>query len=111
MGLRAAACSIVTHESSQALTYAVAAVPAPTLGSTVLTNGIRELGFLWMDEPMDEHTVFSYVRLCEQTRRPICITETAEGKTYVRAEWIKAGAGDLVHSGCGNVGGLPVLMK
>lgn len=76
-----------------------------------LANGIHELGYLWMEEPMDEHSMSSYIWLCEQTALPICGPETAEGKMYVRAEWIKAGACDLVRSGVGDVGGLTGLIK
>ncbi len=76
-----------------------------------LANGIHELGYLWMEEPMDEHSMSSYVWLCEQTKLPICGPETAEGKMYVRAEWIKAGACDMVRSGVGDVGGITGLVK
>src|SRR3954447_2297990 len=76
-----------------------------------LANGIHALGYLWMEEPMDEHSMSSYVWLCEQTPLPICGPETAEGKMHVRAEWIKAGACDMVRSGVGDVGGLTGLMK
>jgi L-alanine-DL-glutamate epimerase-like enolase superfamily enzyme len=76
-----------------------------------LANGIHQLGYLWMEEPMDEHSMSSYIWLCEQTPLPICGPETAEGKMYVRAEWIKAGACDMVRSGVGDVGGLTGLVK
>jgi L-alanine-DL-glutamate epimerase-like enolase superfamily enzyme len=76
-----------------------------------LANGIAALGYLWMEEPMDEHSMSSYVWLCEQTALPICGPETAEGKMYARAEWIKAGACDMVRAGVGDVGGLTPLMK
>jgi L-alanine-DL-glutamate epimerase-like enolase superfamily enzyme len=76
-----------------------------------LANGIHKLGFLWMEEPMDEHSMSSYVWLCEQTALPICGPETAEGKMHVRAEWIKAGACDMVRSGVGDVGGITGLIK
>jgi len=76
-----------------------------------LANGVHELGYLWMEEPMDEHSMSSYVWLCEQTPLPICGPETAEGKMYVRAEWIKAGACDMVRSGVGDVGGITGLIK
>ena len=66
----------------------------------------RAAGYLWMEEPMDEHSMSSYVWLCEQTSLPICGPETAEGKMYVRAEWIKAGACDMVRGGVGDVGGI-----
>jgi len=76
-----------------------------------LAKGLEKLGYLWMEEPMDEHSMSSYIWLCEQTSLPICGPETAEGKMYVRAEWIKAGACDLVRSGVGDVGGITGLVK
>jgi L-alanine-DL-glutamate epimerase-like enolase superfamily enzyme len=76
-----------------------------------LAKGLEKLNFLWMEEPMDEHSMSSYVWLCEQTSLPICGPETAEGKMYVRAEWIKAGACDMVRSGVGDVGGITGLLK
>jgi L-alanine-DL-glutamate epimerase-like enolase superfamily enzyme len=76
-----------------------------------LAKGLEALGYLWMEEPMDEHSMSSYVWLCEQTSLPICGPETAEGKMYTRAEWIKAGACDMVRAGVGDVGGLTPLMK
>ncbi len=60
---------------------------------------------------MDEHSMSSYVWLCEQTSLPICGPETAEGKMYARAEWIRAGACDMVRAGVGDVGGLTPLIK
>ncbi len=76
-----------------------------------LAKGLETLGYLWMEEPMDEHSMSSYVWLCEQTSLPICGPETAEGKMYARAEWIRAGACDMVRAGVGDVGGLTPLMK
>jgi L-alanine-DL-glutamate epimerase-like enolase superfamily enzyme len=76
-----------------------------------LAKGLEALGFLWMEEPMDEHSMSSYVWLCEQTALPICGPETAEGKMQARAEWIKAGACDMVRAGVGDVGGITPLLK
>ncbi len=76
-----------------------------------LAKGLERLDFLWMEEPMDEHSMSSYVWLCEQTSLPICGPETAEGKMYARAEWIKAGACDMVRAGVGDVGGITPLVK
>jgi L-alanine-DL-glutamate epimerase-like enolase superfamily enzyme len=76
-----------------------------------LAKGLEALNFLWMEEPMDEHSMSSYVWLCEQTALPICGPETAEGKMYARAEWIKAGACDMVRAGVGDVGGITPLVK
>ena len=60
---------------------------------------------------MDEHSMSSYIWLCRQTSLPICGPETCEGKHYVRAEWIKAGACDISRCGVGDVGGITPLMK
>jgi L-alanine-DL-glutamate epimerase-like enolase superfamily enzyme len=76
-----------------------------------LAKGIEKLDFLWMEEPMDEHSMSSYVWLCEQTTLPILGPEVAEGKMYVRAEWIKAGACDMVRGGVNDVGGITGLLK
>ena len=76
-----------------------------------LARELERLDYYWMEEPMDEHSMSSYVWLCEQTSLPICGPETCEGKMYVRAEWIKAGACDISRCGVGDVGGLTPLMK
>jgi L-alanine-DL-glutamate epimerase-like enolase superfamily enzyme len=76
-----------------------------------LAKGLERLNYLWMEEPMDEHSMSSYVWLCERTSLAICGPETVEGKMFSRAEWIKAGACDIVRAGVGDVGGLTPLMK
>lgn len=76
-----------------------------------LARGLEALKFLWMEEPMDEHSMSSYVWLCEQTSLPICGPETVEGKMFSRAEWIKAGACDMLRAGVGDVGGITPLVK
>jgi L-alanine-DL-glutamate epimerase-like enolase superfamily enzyme len=76
-----------------------------------LARGLEALNFLWMEEPMDEHSMSSYIWLCEQTSLPICGPETVEGKMYARAEWIKTGACDLLRGGVSDVGGITPLMK
>lgn len=77
----------------------------------VLAKGLEKLEYYWMEEPMDEHSLSSYVWLCANTTLPICGPETAEGKMYTRAEWIAAGACDIVRGGVWDVGGLTPLMK
>ena len=79
--------------------------------SLVLGRELEKLGFAWMEEPMDEHSMSSYVWLAERLDLPICGPETAEGKMNVRAEWIKAGAADIVRGGVGDVGGITPLVK
>ncbi len=76
-----------------------------------LAKELEKLDYYWMEEPMDEHSMSSYIWLCENTSLPICGPETAEGKMYTRAEWIKFGACDIVRGGVGDLGGLTPLMK
>jgi L-alanine-DL-glutamate epimerase-like enolase superfamily enzyme len=76
-----------------------------------LARELEKLAYYWMEEPMDEHSMSSYVWLCQNTLLPICGPETAEGKMFTRAEWIKAGACDLVRGGVGDVGGITPLLK
>jgi L-alanine-DL-glutamate epimerase-like enolase superfamily enzyme len=76
-----------------------------------LGRGLEKLGFLWMEEPMDEHSTSSYVWLTEQLDLPICGPETAEGKMQTRAEWIVRGAADISRGGVGDLGGITPLLK
>lgn len=79
--------------------------------SLELARGLEKLGYLWMEEPMGEHSMSSYVWLTEQADLLIVGPETAEGKHYARAEWIKAGAADVIRTGVGDVGGITPAMK
>ncbi len=76
-----------------------------------LGKELEKLDYYWMEEPMDEHSMSSYVWLCENLSLPICGPETAEGKMYTRAEWVKHGAADILRGGVGDVGGITPLIK
>jgi len=76
-----------------------------------LAKRLGDLNYYWMEEPMDEHSMSSYIWLCQQTSPPICGPETCEGKMHVRAEWIKHNACDISRAGVGDVGSLTPLMK
>ena len=72
---------------------------------------LEKLDFHWLEEPMDEHSISSYVWLADQLDISILGPETAEGSLYTRAEWIVRGACDIVRGGVGDVGGITALMK
>jgi L-alanine-DL-glutamate epimerase-like enolase superfamily enzyme len=76
-----------------------------------LGRGLEELGYAWIEEPMDEHSTSSYVWLTEQLSIPVVGPETAEGKMYTRAEWIVRGASDISRGGVSDVGGITPLIK
>jgi L-alanine-DL-glutamate epimerase-like enolase superfamily enzyme len=76
-----------------------------------LGRGLEELGYHWLEEPMAEHSISSYVWLADQLDIPIVGPETAEGKMFTRAEWIARGASDISRGGVHDVGGITPLIK
>jgi L-alanine-DL-glutamate epimerase-like enolase superfamily enzyme len=79
--------------------------------SLTLGRALEELGFYWIEEPMNEHSTSSYVWLTQQLDIPVCGPETAEGHMFTRAEWIVRGASDISRVGVGGVGGITPAMK
>ena len=76
-----------------------------------LGRELEKLNFPWIEEPMDEHSISSYVWLTNQLSLPVVGPETAEGKMYTRAEWILQNASDISRAGVLVVGGITPLMK
>jgi L-alanine-DL-glutamate epimerase-like enolase superfamily enzyme len=72
---------------------------------------LEKLDYLWLEEPMDEHNVSSYVWLAENLTIPILGPESAEGQLFTRAEWITRKASDLSRAGVMDVGGITPVMK
>ena len=60
-----------------------------------LGRALEELDFAWMEEPMNEHSIASYVWLTERLDLTIVGPETAEGQHHTRAEWILREASDV----------------
>jgi L-alanine-DL-glutamate epimerase-like enolase superfamily enzyme len=73
-------------------------------------RALEELDFYWFEEPMNEHSMSSYVWLAKDLRIPIVGPETAEGKMFTRAEWILRGAADISRYSA-DVAGITALMK
>jgi L-alanine-DL-glutamate epimerase-like enolase superfamily enzyme len=76
-----------------------------------LGRGLQRLGFAWFEEPMDEHSLSAYRWLADNLEIPILGPETVEGKLHARAEWIAAGACDILRTGVHDVGGLTPSLK
>jgi L-alanine-DL-glutamate epimerase-like enolase superfamily enzyme len=75
-----------------------------------LGRALEDLGFHWMEEPMDEYSVSSYVWLCENLDLPICGPESVLGGLQSRAEWILREACDILRTGTEH-GGVTHIMK
>jgi L-alanine-DL-glutamate epimerase-like enolase superfamily enzyme len=76
-----------------------------------LGKAIQDLGFTWYEEPMEEASMQSYKWLADQLEIPVIGPETVFGKFHVRAEWILAGACDIVRAGVPTGGGISATMK
>lgn len=76
-----------------------------------LARKLAELDFRWMEEPMEEASISSYAWLTRNTELNILGPETMTGKHWMRAEYVKADAVDLVRSGVWDVGGITPAMK
>jgi L-alanine-DL-glutamate epimerase-like enolase superfamily enzyme len=76
-----------------------------------LGRALDELAFTWYEEPMEEASVQSYRWLADQLAVPVLGPETSWGKHFTRAEWLVAGACDIVRAGVGDVGGITPTMK
>ncbi len=76
-----------------------------------LGKGLEKLNFHWIEEVMDEQSMSSYVWLTENLDIPVLGPETMDGKYFHRAEWIKAGASDIMRTGVHDVGGITPALK
>ncbi|WEX11101.1 mandelate racemase family protein [Chelativorans sp. AA-79] len=76
-----------------------------------LGKGLEKLGFAWIEEPMDEQSLSSYAWLADNLAIPVLGPESAAGKHFARAEWIKAGACDILRTGVHDVGGVTPALK
>lgn len=73
-------------------------------------RALEELDFYWLEEPMNEHSISSYVWLTRELAIPVVGPETAEGKMYTRAEWILRGASDISRYSV-HLGGITPMVK
>jgi L-alanine-DL-glutamate epimerase-like enolase superfamily enzyme len=76
-----------------------------------LADRLHELGFLWMEEPMEEASLSSYQWLAANTRLNILGPESMAGKLHTRAEWASKGACDMLRTGVWDVGGIGPSLK
>lgn len=76
-----------------------------------LGRGLERLGFDWIEECMDEQSLSSYRWLADQLDIPVLGPESIGGKHWHRAEWIMAGAVDILRTGVNDVGGITPALK
>ena len=76
-----------------------------------LGRALDEAGYAWYEEPMEEASLQSYRWLADQLAVPVIGPETSWGKHFSRAEWLVAGACDILRAGVDDVGGITPTMK
>lgn len=76
-----------------------------------LGKGLQQLGFDWIEEPLDEQSMSSYAWLAQNLDIPVLGPESAAGKHYARAEWVRSGACDILRTGVHDVGGISPSLK
>lgn len=76
-----------------------------------LGRGLEKLGFAWIEEPMDEQSMASYAWLADNLDIEVVGPESAAGKHHSRADWVKAGACDILRTGGIDVGGITPSLK
>ncbi len=74
-------------------------------------RALEKLGFAWFEEMMNEQSMASYAWLAGQLDIPIVGPESLSGKHYSRADWVKAGACDILRAGVPGVGGIAPALK
>jgi L-alanine-DL-glutamate epimerase-like enolase superfamily enzyme len=70
---------------------------------------MEELGFLWLEEPFREQEMRQYQELCRELTMPVMATEMLMHDVNLCAQWLLAGATDLVRANAR--GGTTALLK
>jgi len=71
---------------------------------------LEELGYYWLEHPMDERRIEPYRKLCQELAINICSPELTAGSYYSRAEWALQGASDIGRIDV-NFGGITACKK
>jgi L-alanine-DL-glutamate epimerase-like enolase superfamily enzyme len=74
-------------------------------------RALEKLGFAWFEEMMNEQSMASYAWLAGQLDIPIVGPESLSGKHHSRADWVRAGACDILRAGVTGTGGISPTMK
>ena len=74
-------------------------------------RSLEELGFAWIEEPMEEESIESYAWLAAHLDLPVVGPESLSGKFLSRAAWVREGACDILRAGAPGVGGIGPCLK
>ncbi|KQW01569.1 mandelate racemase family protein [Rhizobacter sp. Root1221] len=74
-------------------------------------RALEKLGFSWFEEMMNEQSMASYAWLSGQLDIPVIGPESLSGKHHSRADWVQAGACDILRAGVAGTGGIGPTLK
>ena len=81
------------------------------IDALTIGRALEKLNFTWFEEMMNEQSMASYAWLADQLDIPIVGPESLSGKHHSRADWVKAGACDILRAGVPGVGGISPTLK
>jgi L-alanine-DL-glutamate epimerase-like enolase superfamily enzyme len=71
-------------------------------------DALHDLGFLWFEEPLPDRELANLTNLCARLDIPVAACETFMGDHQLCAEWLRAGAADILR-GNGRHGSTPLV--
>jgi L-alanine-DL-glutamate epimerase-like enolase superfamily enzyme len=81
------------------------------IDALTIGRALEKLNFTWFEEMMNEQSMASYAWLADQLDIPIVGPESLSGKHHSRADWVRAGACDILRAGVPGVGGITPTLK
>ena len=81
------------------------------IDALTIGRALEKLNFTWFEEMMNEQSMASYAWLAGQLDIPIVGPESLSGKHHSRADWVQAGACDILRAGVPGVGGITPTLK
>jgi L-alanine-DL-glutamate epimerase-like enolase superfamily enzyme len=81
------------------------------MDALTIGRALEKLNFTWFEEMMNEQSMASYAWLADQLDIAIVGPESLSGKHHSRADWVRAGACDILRAGVPGVGGITPTLK
>jgi L-alanine-DL-glutamate epimerase-like enolase superfamily enzyme len=76
-----------------------------------LGRALEDAGFLWYEEPMNESSISTYKRLCDELTIPVLAGEMSQGKHFNAADFIALGGADMIRVNVRNKGGFTGALR
>jgi len=74
-------------------------------------RALEDLGYKWLEEPLQEHDILAYKKLCDTLDLPIAAAEWVHGGPHAVATRLAMGAADIVRGDAVVSGGITGLVK